>query len=153
MGTTKLVCPKSLYLCRKQPVSTPVTNGSGVMTIFVCKGLTRNPEIPPSEFCPKYGGWNELGIPDLANVFNKKLINAAKCQGYSFYRFWVIKGNPPHDSVTLLSDCREVKSNAPEGKLSRFLKNGMGLLLGHSLIIKWTWGFFPKICNLNPFYN
>ena len=22
------------------------------------------------------------------------LLNAAKCQGYSFYRFWVIKGKP-----------------------------------------------------------
>ena len=27
-------------------------------------------------------------------VSNKMLLNAAKCQGYSFYRFWVIKGKP-----------------------------------------------------------
>ena len=26
------------------------------------------------------------------------LLNAAKCQGYSFYRFWVIKGNPTGDA-------------------------------------------------------
>ena len=28
------------------------------------------------------------------NVSNKMLINAAKFQGYSFYRFWVITGKP-----------------------------------------------------------
>ena len=25
------------------------------------------------------------------NVSNEMLLNAAKCQGYSFYRFWIIK--------------------------------------------------------------
>ena len=28
------------------------------------------------------------------NVCNRMLLNAAKLQGYSFYRFWVIKGKP-----------------------------------------------------------
>ena len=28
------------------------------------------------------------------NVSHRMLLNAAKFQGYSFYRFWVIKGNP-----------------------------------------------------------
>ena len=28
------------------------------------------------------------------NVSNKMLLNAAKWQGYSYYRFWVIKGKP-----------------------------------------------------------
>ena len=28
------------------------------------------------------------------NVSNKMLLNAAKCQGYSIYRFGVIKGKP-----------------------------------------------------------
>ena len=28
------------------------------------------------------------------NISNKMLLNAAKCLGYSFYRFWVIKGKP-----------------------------------------------------------
>ena len=36
------------------------------MTIFVYKGFTRNPEIPPSEFCPISGDWNKLGITNLA---------------------------------------------------------------------------------------
>ena len=43
---------------------------SGVMTIFVCTGLTRNPKIgnTPSEFCPTYGDWSELGIPNYARI-------------------------------------------------------------------------------------
>ena len=30
------------------------------------KGLTRNPEIPPSEFCPISGEWSKLWMPNLA---------------------------------------------------------------------------------------
>ena len=40
-------------------------------------------EIPLSALCPISGNWRELGIP-----------NALKCQGYNFYRFWVIKRKP-----------------------------------------------------------
>ena len=35
------------------------------------------------------------------DVSNKMLLNAAKCQGYSFYRFWVIKGKPTGGRVKL----------------------------------------------------
>ena len=28
------------------------------------------------------------------NVSNRMLLNAAKCQRYSFYRFWINKGKP-----------------------------------------------------------
>ena len=28
------------------------------------------------------------------------LLNAAKCQGYSFYRFWVVKGKPKGGKIT-----------------------------------------------------
>ena len=27
------------------------------------------------------------------------LLNAAKCQGYSFYHFWVIKGKPTEEKI------------------------------------------------------
>ena len=55
-----------------------IITGSGVMTIFFYKG---------------YQVW----VKDTkfgTNVSNKMLLNAEKCQGYSFYRFWVIKGKP-----------------------------------------------------------
>ena len=41
--------------------------------------------------------WRPRQIRDTkfgTNVSNKSLMNAAKCQGYSVYRFWVIKGKP-----------------------------------------------------------
>ena len=34
------------------------------------------------------------------NVFNKMLLNTSKCQGYSFYRFLVIKGKPTGGKIT-----------------------------------------------------
>ena len=45
------------------------------MIIFFYKELTRK---------TKFG----------TGAFNKMLLNAAKCQGHSFYRFFVIKGKP-----------------------------------------------------------
>ena len=33
------------------------------------------------------------------NVSNKKLLNATKCQGYSFYRFIIIKGKPKPQEI------------------------------------------------------
>ena len=67
---------------------------SGAMTIFVYKGLTRNPEIGniPVSVLPKLGKIRETKFG--TNVSNKMLLNAAKYQRYSFYRFWVIKGKP-----------------------------------------------------------
>ena len=51
-------------------------------------------EIHPSDFCPIFGEWSELGIPNLTGMFyNEKLLNPAKCQVYS-YRFWVITRKP-----------------------------------------------------------
>ena len=50
----------------------------------------RKSEIPPSEFCLISKDWGESEIPNL--VQNEMLLNASKCQGFSFYCFWVIKG-------------------------------------------------------------
>ena len=71
--------------------------GSGVMTIFVYKGLTKNPEIgnTPVWVLPKIWrlGWvrnTKFGT----NVSDKKVLITAKCQGYNFCCFWVTKGKP-----------------------------------------------------------
>ena len=49
-------------------------------------------KIRPSKFCPLSGDWGKLGIPNLAQI--SLTLNAAKCQRYSFYGFWIFKGNP-----------------------------------------------------------
>ena len=74
-----------------------IINSSGVMTIFFYKGLEieRNTETGSalvwSEFSSISGDSGELRIPNLARM------SLIKCywilQGYSYNRFWVIKGN------------------------------------------------------------
>ena len=60
---------------------------SGVMTIFFFKGLTRNPKIRNT---PVWTFPNTCRLEKVENtnfgiiISNKILLNAAKCQGYSF---------------------------------------------------------------------
>ena len=60
-------------------------------------------ETPLSKFFPISGDWGELEIPNLAqlSLMNVKSLDVAKCQGYSFYRFWVIKGKSTGSKITL----------------------------------------------------
>ena len=73
------------------------TTGSGVMIIFVYKGFTRNPEIGNTLVWVLSNIWRLRRARETkfdTNISNKKLLNASKFQGYSFYRFWVIKAKP-----------------------------------------------------------
>ena len=74
-----------------------ISSLSGVMKIFVYKGLTRNMEIvnTPVHVFPNI--WKLRWDRDTkfgTNVSNKMFLNAAKCQGYSFYCFCVSKKKP-----------------------------------------------------------
>ena len=74
-----------------------IITGSGVMRISFYKRLTRNSEIGNSPVWVLPNIWRLGQVGDTkfgANVSNKILLNAAKCQGYSFYHFWVIKVKP-----------------------------------------------------------
>ena len=74
-----------------------IMTGSWVMTIFVNKEITTNRKIRYTHSCFLPNISRLDGVKDTtfgANVSNKQMINVAKCQGYSFYRFWVIKGKP-----------------------------------------------------------
>ena len=51
-------------------------------------------EIPPSEFSPVSEDWVTFWTPNIARMSNRIFLNAAKCQGYGFYSFWVIKEKP-----------------------------------------------------------
>ena len=56
-------------------------------------------EILMSEFYTISGGlgWARDTKFSTKNVSSKMLLNAAKCQGYNFCRFWVIKGKPTRE--------------------------------------------------------
>ena len=64
-------------------------------TISAYKGLIRNLEIGKTPVWVLSNIWRLEQVKDTnlcTNVSNKKLLNTAKYQGYSFHRFWVIKG-------------------------------------------------------------
>ena len=71
---------------------------TGSETILIFKGLTRNLGIGNTLVLVLLNIWS-LGwvrnTKSSTNVSNKMLLNTAKCQGYSLYRFWVSKGNQP----------------------------------------------------------
>ena len=63
---------------------------SGVMTILFYKRLTKNPEIGNNSVWGLLNNWRLGRVRDTkfgTNVSNKMLLNVAKCQSYSFYRF------------------------------------------------------------------
>ena len=65
--------------------------GFGVKTILFYKGLTRNLEIKNTLVCVLPNIWRLGQVRDTkfgTNVSTEMLLNAAKCQGYSFYHFW-----------------------------------------------------------------
>ena len=67
------------------------------------KGLTRNPEIGNSPVWVLLNIWRLGQVRNTkfcTNISNKILLNAAKCQGCSFYYFWVIKGKPTGGKIT-----------------------------------------------------
>ena len=67
------------------------------LTVFFYKALTRNPEIANIHIWVLPNIWRLRLVRDTkfgTDVSNEMLLNAAKCQDYSFYRCWVIKGKP-----------------------------------------------------------
>ena len=71
-----------------------IITGSGVITFFCYKGW---PEIGNTPVWVLPNIWRMRRVRDTifgTSVCNKMLMNAAKCQVYSFYRFWVIKRKP-----------------------------------------------------------
>ena len=74
-----------------------IITGSGVMTIFFCRRLTRNLAIGNTPIWVLPNIWRLRWVRNTkfdTNVSNEMLLNAAKCQSYSFYRFWVIERKP-----------------------------------------------------------
>ena len=74
-----------------------IITGSGLRTIYFYKWLTRNLKIGNMPVWVSSNTWRLGWVRDTkfdTNVSNEILLNAAKCQGYSFCCFWVINGKP-----------------------------------------------------------
>ena len=82
-----------------------IITGSGVMAILIYKELKSQiiGNIPiwvlPNNWRLKQVRNTKFGT----NVSKKMLLNAAKCQGYTFYHFWVIKEKPTVESKITLT--------------------------------------------------
>ena len=94
---------ETFYFCFQVTVNENISftdniiTGSGFMITYFYKRLTTNLEIgnTPVRVLPNI--WRLGRVKDTkygTNVSNEMLLNATKCQGYSFYRFLVIKGKP-----------------------------------------------------------
>ena len=99
-----------------------IITDSGFRTIFFYKGLKRNPEIgnTPAWVLPNI--WRLGRIRDtkfVTYVSNEMLLNTPKCQSYSFYGFWVIKGKPIGKGLKILPHQDRAK-NANGWKCRRF---------------------------------
>ena len=89
-----LVVPVTLNYWSKCHVS--IITDSGVMTIFLYKGLTRNPEIAnnPVRVLPNIWRVGRVGGTKFStNISNEMFLNAAKCQGYSFFLSELLRRN------------------------------------------------------------
>ena len=91
-------CFLSLVKCSywfKSHVS--IITDCGVMTIYFYKELTWNPEIRNTPIWDLPNIWRLERVRYTkfgTDVSNEMLLNATKCLAYSFYRSWVIKGQP-----------------------------------------------------------
>ena len=66
-----------------------IINGSGVMTIYFYKRLTKNSGITNTPVCVLINIWRLGQVRDAkfgTDIRNDILLNTAKCHGYSFYR-------------------------------------------------------------------
>ena len=79
-----------------------IITGSRVLTIFLY-WPERNTLVWVLLNIWRLGWPNLVRVTKFAtNVSNEKLLNAAKWLGYSFYRSWVIKGEPTEGGVVKL---------------------------------------------------
>ena len=65
--------------------------------------MISDPEIRNTHVWVLPNIWRLRRVRDIkfgTNVSDKILLNAAKSQGYRFYRFWVIKGKPTGGKIT-----------------------------------------------------
>ena len=109
--------------------------GSGVKLSFITDWPEIwKSEIPSSGFCAISRDRGELRISALVRMFfNKMLQNAAKRQSYSFYCFWVIKGNITGKGVGGVDWTGKIPPPPPP-RYTRTPRSGLIVLLGEGII-------------------
>ena len=120
-----------------------IITGSGIITIFFYKGLTRNPEIRDTSVWVLPNIWRLGRVRNTkpsTNSSDKIVLNAAKCQGYSFYRFWVIKEKPTREGKSIPPPPSQIRVNNERRAwmVCLFFKNII------NIIVKY-YCFFPFI--------
>ena len=118
--------PSFMSICRH------VITGSGIITIFFYKGLTRNPEMGNTPVWVFPNNWRLGQVMDTkfgTSVTNRMLLNAAKFQRYSFCGFWVIKRKP--------TGGREITPHPPPPLQIRIKKQKMFQTLFYKNQEKW----------------
>ena len=83
-----------------------IITGSGIIIIFFYKGLARNLEIGNIPVWVLPNIWRLEQVMETkfgTNVSNRMLLNATKCQGYSFYLFKLLKKNQLRGKITPLT--------------------------------------------------
>ena len=112
-----------------------IITDSGVMTIFFYKGLTRNPKIgnTPVWVLPNIWRLGQVGDTKFGtSVSNKMLLNPAKCQGYSFYRFWVTTGKPTGGGGKIIPPRTRLALRDFAERICRYFKSDFSII-----IFKW----------------
>ena len=123
-----------------------IITGSGVMAIYFYNRLARNSEIGNTPVWVLPNVWRLGQVRDTKfgmNVPNKILLNAAKCQGYSFYCVWVIKGKPKGQKgrgVKLPEPLPEVYQNCIFELIS-ILQAFLRFRYSQNLLVFWEQGF------------
>ena len=79
------------------------------------------------------------------NASNKMLLNVAKFQGNSFYRFWVIKGDLKKHICHGCSFVKVLNQTRSHSCQSKFFKRDESFLLMPPKWDKLKWGFRQKI--------
>ena len=111
---------------------------------FSFKALTRNPEFgnTPVWILPNIWRLGQVTDTEFGTIVcNKMIVNAAKCQVYSFYRFWVIKGKP---TVVKITPTRTLR-NYPVHLVFKWIKE-LKVLKEEKLIDLLVLAIFSVLC-------
>ena len=131
-----------------------IITGSGIMTIFFYNGLTRNLQIGNTPVWVFPNIWRQRRVMDAKfgiNVSNRMFVNVAKFQGYSFYRFWVIKEKPTGGKINSLPPL-QIRVKWSSFRLlivCGFSQNVLKISLKMSS--KFIWNIFVRKCLVENF--